>query len=676
MIRHSSLFFLIPLMLSKCSRMIFLRSCLYFCVFLLGAAFTIYTQDGNRLPVPFERIGPFGGNVRSLLMDSKIPHVVYLGTSHGKIYKSLDGGKSWNILHPGIGQNAYVVDTLVQHPSDSNHLYAGAWDLHSDGGGLFESKDAGSTWVQIPLPQISPAVRDLALCSNDATRMIVGTLAGAYVSADSGQTWEQVGGDLLQKAESVAIDPKDPRFLYVGTWRLGYRSSDFGKTWTRVSKGMPLDSDIFSISLDNQNPEIIYASACSGVYRSTNRASSWTRLRLLSGRLSIRAHVTYIDPSDSRRIYSGTTEGLFVSQNEGKTWERITSAGITVNAVQIDLRDNQCILLGTESQGVLRSEDGGRTWNESNLGFVSRQISQIIPDSSTSGKFFAGQLSGDGGFFLYDDSSNKWSKPASGITPGTQVLSLLSLPEKQGQLVGTSQGVFVRPYGKDSWDKLSGSIGKRIVYDLVFDQANSVLYAGTDEGIYRTSIAAMNFRPPPNYRFSPKVWSITLSPTTPGLIYAGTTLGILRSWDQGTTWNVISTYGLPPRVPIKCIAIMPSNAEHLLAGTSAGLYISKNGGIHWQRAADGRLAVDTSSIIFLDPSGSKILAADNTGGGVFLSEDEGLNWEKISLAGHGEPIHYLFQDLERQSRIYISTRSDGVYRLSLPESLFLQAFTK
>jgi photosystem II stability/assembly factor-like uncharacterized protein len=646
--------------------MYFKLAAFLFCGLLLSIVFPIYSED-NSASSRFERIGPFGGDVRSLLMDARRPHTIYLGTSDGKIFKSSDAGESWVPLYPGIGQNEYVIDTLIQHPSEPDHLYAGAWDLHSDGGGLFESVDAGVTWTRMALPHPFSAVRGFGLCRSVPSRMIVGTLGGVFISTDEGRTWKQVGGSELDKAESVAIDPIDPKLLYVGTWRLAYRSIDFGKTWLKIEKGMPLDSDVFSIAVGARDPAVIYSSACSGAYRSTNRAQSWVRLKILPDRFAIRAQVIYLDPVDPHRVYSGTTEGLFVSNNDGQGWARLTPPNVTVNAIQVNPANNKQILIGTEYQGILLSKDEGKRWEESNRGFVHKQISWILPDSTDAGSLIAGVLSGSGGFYRYDDRKSKWTM--SQIEPGVRIESFLCLPKDYGNLVGTSQGIYWQEGKSGRWKKMTGSISRRTIYSLAIDPVSPIVYAGTDQGVYRTSLSVMDFRMPPANRLSPKAWCVTAPQTTPGMVYAGTSLGLLRSWDKGTTWNVISAQGLPERVPIEDVAVSPSDKEHFFAGTSAGLFESKNGGVHWRKVEDGRISASISTVIFLEDSGKRILAGDRTSGGVFYSKDGGETWERIFAREFASPVYCIARHPKAPSQIYLGTRSDGVYRLTLPFDL-------
>ncbi len=623
----------------------------------------------DRVAVEFERLGPFGGEVRSLLIDFAETRVVYLGTSDGRIFKSTDGAQSWNPLVPGIGQRQYVIDTLVQDPSDHRHIFAGGWDLRSSGGGLFETRDSGATWTPAPLPESSPAVRDLAICRSQPAYMIVGTLSGAYVSKDGGRHWQAAGagsGD-LRNAESVAIDPSDPRYLYVGTWRLSYRSSDFGNTWVRADRGMIFDSDVFSLCVDGRDPQTVFASACSGIYRSSNRASDWTRLKVLPDRMVVRTQVVYVDPTDSLRVFGGTTEGLFVSRDGGRTWRRTTGPRVVVNAIQVDPTNSRRILLGTGAEGVLLSEDNGLSWRETNSGFVRRQITRVAQDPQVPDRVYAGIASDGsvGGFYSFDASGGGWT-PITPEAPSLgQPLALLSLPGKSGRLLGTSGGLYFHPSGKETWTKLSGLIARRSVYDLSLDPSGRWILAATDAGIYRSSTGPLQFQMAASRGLSPRVNCLAVSSAVPGVIYAGTSAGVLSSSDSGETWQVASVSGIPSGTDVESLAISPGEKGHIFAGTSAGLFESLDGGSTWERSHDGRLGVEVPSIIFLDLSGRKVLAADGAFGGIFFSGDGGRAWEKLAAAGYLSPVRTLVQDRARPEFVYAGTRSDGVYRLCL-----------
>jgi hypothetical protein len=311
----------------------------------------------------------------------------------------------------------------------------------------------------------------------------------------------------------------------------------------------------------------------------------------------------------------------------------------------------------------LRSEDSGKTWEESNTGFIHKNISWIVTDRDSKGRFIAGALLGKGGMFLYDSEARSWEW--SGIKAGVRIFSYLILPENRGRLAGTSKGVYWQPSDSTSWKKLDGLIAERTVYSLEIDSSRQVIYAGTDRGIYRTSIEKINFRLPLNSRMSPKVWFILSPEKYPGLVYAGTSLGLIRSWDKGTTWNIQSIYGLPERVEIRSLAISPSDGEHIFAATSVGLYESGNGGVHWKRAGNGNLAVDIGTVLFPDDSGINILAADRSSGGVFRSLDGGQSWDKISSYQYDSPVNSLMQDSENPLRVFMGTQSDGMYLLHL-----------
>jgi len=620
--------------------------------------------------VRFERVGPFGGTVRSLLISSHQADLVFLGTSDGQILKSLDGGSSWNTAHPGLEQRRLVIDTLIEHPADRGRLFAGAWDLRTEGGGLFESRDGGNHWNRVPLPNPFAAVRDMGISARDPSRMVVGTHQGVFVTDDGGRNWHEVQRDheSFQHIESVAIGADDPRSLLVGTWRLGYRSADFGKTWEANSKGMIVDSHVFSISVDDTSPQNVFLGACSGVYRSANAGRSWTRLKVLVDRFTIRTHVVYVDPTSRHRVYAGTTVGLYVSEDGGREWRRLTSRQLTVHAVQVDPRNQRKILIGTELEGILRSHDGGRTWAASNTGFANRRVSRILPLLDEGGQL-AGLLSDGttGGFYSFDQRQGQWLPLETKKKFDLPILCMLSLPEGRGRLIGTPRGVYWEKPDAVHATVLGGTISRFSANDLTLDRRSGWIYAGTSNGIYRARVQDLNFHKPAGYRLLPRVSSVVVSPSAPGIVYAATHMGLLRSRDEGVTWDVISA-GLPENGIVESLTASPADAARLLAGTMVGLFESRNGGISWSRVDDDRLGGHVPTAIFLDESGMRIIAADQWHGGVFLSDDGGITWTRINSPQFGSPVNCLVRDPTRPRSVFLGTASEGIYRLQLEEA--------
>lgn len=636
---------------------------------ILIAAAVVFLCTGMSAVPEFVRLGPYGGTVRSLLISAGNRNIVWLGTSDGQLFRSSDAGSSWNLLYPGLRRRQLVVDALVQSPENPDHLFAGGWDLRSSGGGLFESADAGRTWSQVKLPKSNVAVRGFAISRNNPAHRILGTGDGVFVTSDGGSSWQQRGTGMkaFAQVDSVAIDPVDPRHLFVGTWHLGFRSSDFGKTWIQNDKGMVFDSDMFTIAIDPRNPRNIFASACTGLYRSVDHGQSWTRLKVFPSSYLVRAQVVYIDPANSDRIFGGTTEGLLVSQDAGKTWKRVTPADWVINAVQVSPDGGKAILVGTELHGVMRSEDGGRSWSSSNRGFVSRSISRIASDSSSQRTLLVGEHSEGkiGGLYSFNLASGDWMRMNVQDMPGEGLTALLTLPLGRGRIAGTARGIFLQETGKGGWKPLSGPISKQTVYDFATDASHAWILAGTGDGIYRARSEDLEFRKVANDRFIPRVFCLLSANGNPGKVFAGTHLGILRSDDSGATWAV-SSDGIPDAAIVECLVASPKGEDLILAGTTAGLFISKDGGGSWARFADGRLGVDIPSVIFLDSTGDRILAADNLSGGVLSSEDGGRHWEKIEDPRFGAPVRILLQDPSQPDRIYLGTATEGVYRLMLP----------
>jgi len=239
------------------------------------------------------------------------------------------------------------------------------------------------------------------------------------------------------------------------------------------------------------------------------------------------------------------------------------------------------------------------------------------------------------------------------------------LPGDRGRIAGTARGAFLLRSGASDWVGLPGRISELTVYDLLLDRQGTWVFAGTNDGVYRARPEDLVFKKPAGYSLIPRVFCLLASQDGSDRILAGTHMGVLGSDDSGATWKLLSR-GIPNYALVHCLAASPRAAGLLFAGTSAGLYESPDGGNLWKPMLDGRLGVDISSVGFLDADGMRILAGDNSQGGVFLSEDGGVTWTRIANPEFGSPVRFLAPDPLQPATVYLGTGTEGVYCLRLP----------
>ena len=290
--------------------------------------------------------------------------------------------------------------------------------IAADGGGLYESNDAGTQWAAVKGLE-RYGVRALTFAASQKTRFLAGTQNGVMMSDDAGKTWARISdpnNSEMAQVTAVAVDTKDPNIMYAGTSHLPWKSMDGGKTWTSIHAGMIDDSDVFSIYVDPANPASILASACSGIYASPDRGDLWRKLSGIPN-TSRRTHIIREDPLTASTIYAGTTMGLFKSVSSGATWK--TLIGTQVNWLAFDPVKSQGIYLALDIEGLGKSENGGETIKPVNNGFVDRVIGAV----TTAGKRMVAIETQEGettGVFTSFDRGETWtemktSKSLSGV---------------------------------------------------------------------------------------------------------------------------------------------------------------------------------------------------------------------------------------------------------------------
>ncbi len=298
----------------------------------------------------------FGGDVRSLSFSPEDPDLVFAGTSGGHVYLSRDGGASWRNAGRPIPFPGWVVSVLTFDPNRPSRLWAAMWGVWG-GGALAYSDDAGRTWRSRHRGLPGEQIYSLALVPGREDWLYIGTRSGVYRSPDGGESWSHVTAAWpeIQKVTSLWVDPATPERLLAGTWRRAYASEDGGATWRGVFTGMVLDSEVFSLNAVPGKAEEIWASTCGWVYRSLDRGESWTRFR--EGLLTRR--VPAFKPLPDGQLLAGTVRGLYGSINGGRTWQRRTGEGLSIQAIAYHPARPQRILIATEGAGVWLSDDRG-----------------------------------------------------------------------------------------------------------------------------------------------------------------------------------------------------------------------------------------------------------------------------------------------------------------------------
>ncbi|HYM00258.1 MAG TPA: hypothetical protein VEZ90_14995, partial [Blastocatellia bacterium] len=408
--------------------------------------------------------GPWGGDVRSLVVAPDDPDTLFLGTSDGQLFKSTDGAGTWNRISPGLAVPGVSIDSLVIDPRNSHVLYAGAWGVSSDElGGVFRSEDTGVHWKMLPGTK-GLSVRSLVIAPSDSKILIAGSantdkkLNGAFRSTDAGESWNRItpeGDAEIHNIESIAINPQDTNTIYLGTWHLPWRSIDGGQTWKQTGYkeiGMINDSDIFGISVDSNNPSLIYINACSGIYRSADGGDKWLKLPGIP--FSARRTYTLLpDPSNPQVIFAGTSEGLWRSKDGGRRWMLLTSKTDVIRRVVIHPGKPDRVFIATDGSGILASTNLGDDFSAANTGFINRHILAIMPDTGQHGRVLSSVYHDGftGSVYASDDDGANWRLSSRGLG-ARDVFSFFQVP---GNLeivyAGTNNGVYRSSDRGDSW---------------------------------------------------------------------------------------------------------------------------------------------------------------------------------------------------------------------------------
>ncbi len=501
--------------------------------------------------------------IGAVTLDPSNPNVVWVGTGENNahsnvipgdgVYKSEDGGKSWN--HKGLKESQHI-GGIVVHPEDPNTVWVAAYGPHRTSGGqrgVFKTTDGGENWEHVL------AISDYTGC------------------------WQ------------IHMDPRNPdvlytvahqrqRYLYTtisgGDESAIYKTTDGGKNWTRLKGGLP-QKNVGRIGMDISpaDPDVLYAvihaKDANGIYKSTDRGASWTKQSSYMTSYPFYMHLLFCDTRDVNRIYAMDIFNQ-VSIDGGKTWKNLgeDKKHVDNHTLWIDPTDNRHMLSGCDG-GVYETFDMGKNWDfKSNLPLA--EIYKVTVDNE---------------------------KPFYNVYIGTQDNNSLGGPSRTINSSGITNADWYFTLGGDGFETQVDWKDPNIVYSQ-YQFGN--LYRYDKKSGERLYIKAYEVGDT-SYRFD---WdaALLLSSHDNKRLYHGSNK-VLRTDDMGSTWTEFSpdlTRGMPQEMHklmgrswsmdelaskrsmahVVTIAESPLDENIVLAGSADGLiHFTHDGGKTWQKGS-------------------------------------------------------------------------------------------
>lgn len=305
-------------------------------------------------------ITPSNYQVNEISVDPNNSSIIYIATNYSGIFKSTDGGTSWNSINNGFPNVSSMIFTdIAIDPNNPNLLYTGAFkDEFAPQlvGGIFKSTDGGATWTNIT-NNIGAGIGILDLTIDPVDHSLYAALyhnRGVWKTINGGSSWST---STSTDAYRVLIDKTNHNIIYAGVTSTGgniIKSMDGANSWSSAGQGIGFVGAVRGIAINPNNPNIIYAGVeTNGIYKSTDGANSWTFLPNSPQYEIARTLIT--DPIRPNTVYAGAERVVFQSSDGGNTWVNISNGlpNVRVNSLFIPA-NNPNVMYAATSLGVYR----------------------------------------------------------------------------------------------------------------------------------------------------------------------------------------------------------------------------------------------------------------------------------------------------------------------------------
>lgn len=646
---------------------------------------------GTETEKNWHSLGPNEGGIQAMAIDPSDPEVLYVGC-YGGVFKSTDGGRSWmaknrGLPYPWIGVslcNSIVIDT-----ANTATLYVGIVNRAALEPGLYKSTDAAETWLPLGLPY---NIKSIAVSSLGI--VYAGTeYNGIYKSTDDREGWIRIGHE-IKNVEKIRINPENPEDIYLLTHYDGfYVSRDAGETWFLSNEGLP-DESFISLAVDPFDGDRLYAGVYSGdrapyLYNSTDGGRHWEPIVLPEQNhypSMYNLSDIVVSPQDSKVIYAALDNVIYKTTDRGVTWDVLKYVRPVDNRNEPYLI--QCLAVGPDNwkllfastssnfpSGLYKSVNAGNDWER--IGVPAVQIKDFAAgrDLGTGGSVDRIYALSTVGFYRSNDGGESWED--LNATHGANVMAI-DPQDNDVLLVGGTDMIFSAYIGRsmDGGDTFEGVLSSFSDYhsegsipDIEFDPHHngrvyaSILMYGVKTSLF-FSVDIGETWTATDLPAEAYALSIAFDPLLADVLYVGAhKYGVLKSEDGGENWEFLWPEGMEDN--IISLAIDSLDGQTLLAGSTNGLYRSADRGTTWKPVSEGLPEPGSHEggihNLAFDPDNAGIVYAGTTGGGVFISRDNGLSWTACNQGVDHKYIEALGFDFRKPHRLLAGTGGGGIY---------------
>jgi photosystem II stability/assembly factor-like uncharacterized protein len=414
---------------------------------------------------------------------------------------------------------------------------------------------------------------------------------------------------------------------------------------------------VWALRVDPQNAGTVYAAAYSGVWRTTDGGEHWVQ--------ATEEQDTYYRLLVLPGALLSTNRGYLVrSEDGGDTWDPVDGSWGDISCLAADPSEPGGAWLTTSRGGLFRTSDGGRTWEQSaRRGLRASFIQAFTFDPFRPGILYAAvqpYAGTDTGKLQRSlDAGASWSS----TLPLLDVRSIAADPRRRETLyAATPRGVVVSRDRGDHWQRLLREPQGIDAVAVDPHRAGTLWAAG--RRFWRSRDAGRTWKrlaspiAPGTHARATKLFP---SPWHPETLYViDSFLRLLRSTDGGAIWEVLDENGAA------ALAFDPAQQDLLyLADSSGNLRKSLDGGTTWEPVASAAGGGVGLTSLLIDPLDPVVFYAGTAGNGVWRSLDKGVTWQSFSTGFIAPMVTCLEADPRDPRRLVACTQGGGLMEIRI-----------